>query len=267
MTWTSYFGKQNSTLGSLVPLAMFGFRPQASACAFGWAKLGFMQIWPNVHIFARQIWSSGVSLRRSCKMQFRRINLRSIGPSSRKLRLNLIFGRFSHCNLERFMGLWIWNFTSGLVLPNRMHRPKIAAKIPKKMLQPKAGIQINFLSRKIEKRSSLSSSPSSSTSSSSFLYSSYLRMLLELNVSGHFTKVSLGNFEYISATELVAKMQKRICGNLNLDFHIFNRNWGDIEINSSIGLQDGFKGSVLAIIILLRIKQLVSPSIPLNVLS
>ena len=65
-------------------------------------------------------------------------------------------------------------------------------------------------------------------------YIPHLRMLLELNVSGHFTKVSLGNFEYISATELVAKMQKRICGNLNLDFHIFNRNWGDIKIKSRI---------------------------------
>ena len=45
------------------------------------------QIWPNMlnmHIWPRQIWSSGVSLKRSCKMQFRRIGLRSIGPSSQK---------------------------------------------------------------------------------------------------------------------------------------------------------------------------------------
>ena len=30
------------------------------------------------------IWSSGVSLKRSCKMQFRRVGLRSIGPSIQK---------------------------------------------------------------------------------------------------------------------------------------------------------------------------------------
>ena len=42
----------------------------------------FGHIW---HIWARQIWSSGVSLRRSCKMQFTRVGLKSIGPSSQKL--------------------------------------------------------------------------------------------------------------------------------------------------------------------------------------
>ena len=55
-----------------------------------------MHIW--VHIWARAIWSSGVSLKRSCKMQFRRVGLRSIGPSSQKLWPNQIFGRFPHCN-------------------------------------------------------------------------------------------------------------------------------------------------------------------------
>ena len=54
------------------------------------------QIW--AHIWARQIWSKGVSLKRSCKMQFRRVGLRSIGPSSQKLWPNQIFGRFPHCN-------------------------------------------------------------------------------------------------------------------------------------------------------------------------
>ena len=44
------------------------------------------------HIWAGQIWSSGVSLKRSCKMQFKRVGLRSIGPSSQKLWPNLIFG-------------------------------------------------------------------------------------------------------------------------------------------------------------------------------
>ena len=55
-------------------------------------------IWPNMHIWARQIWSSGRSLKRSCKMRFRRVGLRSIGPSSQKLWPNQIFGRFPHCN-------------------------------------------------------------------------------------------------------------------------------------------------------------------------
>ena len=31
--------------------------------------------WPNMHIRALQIWSSGVSLKRSCKMQFRHLVL------------------------------------------------------------------------------------------------------------------------------------------------------------------------------------------------
>ena len=47
-------------------------------------------------LWARQIWSSGVSLKRSCKMQFTRVGLRSIGPSSQKLWPNQIFGWFPH---------------------------------------------------------------------------------------------------------------------------------------------------------------------------
>ena len=62
-------------------------------------KSEFWHIWHIwVHIWARAIWSSGVSLKRSCKMQFRRVGLRSIGPSSQKLWPNQIFGRFPHCN-------------------------------------------------------------------------------------------------------------------------------------------------------------------------
>ena len=60
------------------------------------------QIRPNTVFWARvvacQIWSSGGSLKRSCKMQFRRVGLRSIGPSSQKLWPNQIFGRFPHFN-------------------------------------------------------------------------------------------------------------------------------------------------------------------------
>ena len=39
------------------------------------------------HIWAREIWSSGVSLKRSCKMQFRGFGLRSLGTSSQKVKL------------------------------------------------------------------------------------------------------------------------------------------------------------------------------------
>ena len=48
-----------------------------------YAKYGL--IWPNMvfgaHVLASQIWSSGVSLKRSCEMQFRGVNLAPIGPS------------------------------------------------------------------------------------------------------------------------------------------------------------------------------------------
>ena len=69
---------------------------RAWICGQIWPNMPNMHIW--VHIWARKIWSSGVSLKRSCKMQFRRVGLRSIGPSSQKLWPNQIFGRFPHCN-------------------------------------------------------------------------------------------------------------------------------------------------------------------------
>ena len=71
-------------------------------------------IWPYLACFAPQIWS----LKRSCKMQFRRIGFRSIGTSSQKLQPDLIFGRFPHCNYNvklesggpKQFSL-VWNFT------------------------------------------------------------------------------------------------------------------------------------------------------------
>ena len=59
-------------------------------------------------------------------MQFRRVRLRSIGPSGQKLWPNQIFGWFPHCynvklqmgGPETFMGLQIWNLAWSLVLPN-----------------------------------------------------------------------------------------------------------------------------------------------------
>ena len=81
-----------------------------------------------------------MSLKRSCKSQFRGVDLRSIGPSSQELWPNQNFGRFSYCNYnvklqmdgpETFMGLWIWN----LVSPNRADVLNIKAEI-KKMLEP-----------------------------------------------------------------------------------------------------------------------------------
>ena len=74
----------------------------------------FGRIW--AHIWACQIWSSGVSLKRSCKMQFRRVGLRSIGPSSQKLWPNQIFGWFPHCNYNvnficvALRHLWVYKF-------------------------------------------------------------------------------------------------------------------------------------------------------------
>ena len=56
-----------------------------------------------------------VSLKKSCKMQFRRVGLRSIGPSSQKLQPNLIFGRSPHCNYNVNVkvvaraDLWVYN--------------------------------------------------------------------------------------------------------------------------------------------------------------
>ena len=41
-----------------------------------YAKYAFL-----AHILVRQVWSSGVSLKRSYRMQFRRVGLRWIGPS------------------------------------------------------------------------------------------------------------------------------------------------------------------------------------------
>ena len=52
----------------------------------------------GIYYLGSQIWPSGVSLKRSCKMQLRRIDLVSIGPPSQKLWPNLIFGWFLHCN-------------------------------------------------------------------------------------------------------------------------------------------------------------------------
>ena len=74
---------------------IWGAQIRAQICQI-WPNMPNMHIW--VHIWARAIWSSGVSLKRSCKMQFRRVGLRSIGPSSQKLWPNQIFGRFPHCN-------------------------------------------------------------------------------------------------------------------------------------------------------------------------
>ena len=58
------------------------------------------------HIWPRQIWSSGVYLKRSCKMQLRRVGLRSIGPSSQKFWPNLIFGPIARLQLKCKTSKW-----------------------------------------------------------------------------------------------------------------------------------------------------------------
>ena len=67
-------------------------------------------IWAHIwarnlaRIWARQIWSSGVFLNRSCKMQLRYLDLRSIWPNSQKLRPYLDFARFPHFNYDGGVG-------------------------------------------------------------------------------------------------------------------------------------------------------------------
>ena len=67
---------------SFMERLMFGWDFVVDPCRDSEDEIWFL-IW--VHILARAIWSSGVSLKRSCKMQFQRVGLRSIGPSSQKL--------------------------------------------------------------------------------------------------------------------------------------------------------------------------------------
>ena len=50
------------------------------------------------HVSGAQIWLSWVSLKRSCKIQFRRIDLGSIGPPSQTLWPNLTLARFPRIN-------------------------------------------------------------------------------------------------------------------------------------------------------------------------
>ena len=83
-------------------------------CIFGI----FGHIWHIwVHIWACAIWSSGVSLKRSCKMQFRRVGLRSIGPSSQKFWTNVwTKGSPPSPNLQFFWTLFKKPLTPPLVL-------------------------------------------------------------------------------------------------------------------------------------------------------
>ena len=77
-------GKHDWTIGCPKKPKSPNFVSQLTPLVFIFGIFGHIwHIW--VHIWARAIWSSGVSLKRSCKMQFRRIGLRSIGPSSQKL--------------------------------------------------------------------------------------------------------------------------------------------------------------------------------------
>ena len=54
--------------------------------------------------WVRQIWSSGISLKRSSKMQLRHVDLRSIGPLSRQLKPKQTLARFSLCTYD---GRWL----------------------------------------------------------------------------------------------------------------------------------------------------------------
>ena len=92
-------------------------------------------IWPYLACFAPQIWS----LKRSCKMQFRRIGFRSIGTSSQKLQPDLIFGRFPHCNYNvklesggpKQFSL-VWNFT--LIVTYELNGSVRASSVKRSMM-------------------------------------------------------------------------------------------------------------------------------------
>ena len=70
----------------------------------------FKEIPPD-HIWALQIWSSGVSLKRSCKMQFRRVDLRSKGPTVKSYDQISFLVRSHHWNYyvkHRMPDGWPW---------------------------------------------------------------------------------------------------------------------------------------------------------------
>ena len=71
------------TLLNMPNMAKYAKCGISCACLDGWTRL---------------IWSSRVSLERSCEIQFRRVNPKSVGPLSQKLRPNKLFGPFPHCN-------------------------------------------------------------------------------------------------------------------------------------------------------------------------
>ena len=94
------------------------------------------RIWSIWHIWARQIWSNGVSLKNLAKCSSEALDFRPIGPSSQKLWPNQFFGWFPHRNYfvklqmggpEKSIGPWIWNLAWSLVLPNQTHMQKIEA--------------------------------------------------------------------------------------------------------------------------------------------
>ena len=103
LSYLALYSNKGETLVSLC----YAFQHCAQICQI-WPNMPNMHIW--VHIWARAIWSSGVSLKRSCKMQFRRVGLRSIGPSSQKLWPNQSFGRSPHCKCKtsKWWPEWIY---------------------------------------------------------------------------------------------------------------------------------------------------------------
>ena len=81
LTWGPYWPKTNISEQHFARHSTWPYLARPNT----WPNMPNMQIWAR--IWARQIWWSGVSRKRSCKMQFsiRRAGLRSIGPSSQKL--------------------------------------------------------------------------------------------------------------------------------------------------------------------------------------
>ena len=129
--------KVNKRIGLLRPKASFCniFARTPHLTIFGATNMHIWHIWPYLACFAPQIWS----LKRSCKMQFRRIGFRSIGTSSQKLQPDLIFGRFPHCNYNvklesggpKQFSL-VWNFT--LIVTYELNGSVRASSVKRSMM-------------------------------------------------------------------------------------------------------------------------------------
>ena len=100
------------------------------------------------HIWALQIQSSGVSLKRSYKMQFRRVVLRSIGPQVKSydqikfladFPIVITMQNFRWVATDRFLA---YKFEIGHAAPKERACRRLRSKSKKKLVQPFAECQM-----------------------------------------------------------------------------------------------------------------------------